>query len=34
MSVEDCIIDDKNDRIVFVVKKGDVGLAVGRGGRR
>jgi len=33
-SVEDCIIDDKNDRIIFVVKKGDVGLAVGRGGRK
>jgi len=33
-SVEDCIVDDKNDRIIFVVKKGDVGLAVGRGGRK
>ena len=33
-SVEDCIIDDKNDRIIFVVKQGNVGLAIGRGGRR
>ena len=33
-SVEDCIIDDKNDRIIFVVKQGNVGLAIGRGGKR
>ena len=33
-SVEDCIIDDRNDRIIFVVKQGNVGLAIGRGGRR
>lgn len=33
-SVEDCIVDDKNDRIIFVVKKGNVGLAIGRGGRK
>ena len=32
--VEDCIIDEKNDRIIFVVKQGDVGLAIGRGGRK
>ena len=33
-SVEDCIIDDRNDRIIFVVKQGNVGLAIGRGGKR
>ena len=31
-SVIDCIIDDNNNRIIFLVKPGEVGLAVGRGG--
>jgi len=31
-SVMDCIIDDNNNRIIFLVKPGEVGLAVGRGG--
>jgi len=31
-SVMDCIIDDDNNRIIFLVKPGEVGLAVGRGG--
>ena len=32
--VEDCVVDDQNDRIIFVVRKGQVGLAIGRGGRK
>lgn len=31
-TVVDCIIDD--DTIIFTVKKGDVGLAVGKGGEK
>jgi len=32
--VEDCVVDDQNDRIIFVVRKGHVGLAIGKGGRK
>jgi N utilization substance protein A len=32
-TVKDCIIDDEIDRIVFVVKKGQVGMAIGKGGK-
>jgi len=28
----DCILDDKAERVIFVVKPGDVGLAIGRKG--
>jgi len=28
--VKDCIMD--NDRVIMVVKKGDMGLAIGKGG--
>ncbi len=31
-SVMDCVIDEDNNRIIFLVKPGEVGLAVGRGG--
>ncbi len=31
-TIMDCIIDEEEDTIIFAVKKGEVGLAVGRGG--
>lgn len=31
-SVRDCIVDDENNRIIFLVKPGEVGLAIGKGG--
>ena len=33
-TIVDCIIDENNDTIIFTVKKGEVGLAVGKGGEK
>ncbi|MBM4240472.1 MAG: NusA-like transcription termination signal-binding factor [Euryarchaeota archaeon] len=30
--VKDCIVDDENGKITFLVKKGDMGLAIGKRG--
>jgi len=30
----DCVIDDKRDRIIMIVKPGDTGLAIGKHGAR
>ncbi|HJU34856.1 MAG TPA: NusA-like transcription termination signal-binding factor [Nitrososphaera sp.] len=31
-TARDCIVDDKMDRVIFVVNKGHMGLAIGKGG--
>jgi N utilization substance protein A len=32
-SVKDCIVDEEQGRAIFVVSQGQVGVAIGRGGR-
>ncbi len=32
-TVKDCIIDEDLSRIIFIIKEGDVGMAIGRGGK-
>lgn len=32
-NAKDCIIDEEQNRVIFVVKEGQVGMAIGRGGR-
>ena len=32
-TANDCVIDEENNRIIFVTKQGDMGLAIGRGGK-
>jgi N utilization substance protein A len=32
-TVRDCIIDSDYDRIIFLVKEGEMGMAIGRGGK-
>jgi len=31
-TARDCIVDEKMDRVIFVVNKGQMGLAIGNGG--
>ena len=33
-TIVDCIVDENKDAVIFAVKKGEVGLAVGRGGEK
>jgi len=32
-SVKDCIINEEQSRVIFVVKQGEIGVAIGKGGR-
>ncbi len=32
-TTQDCVIDEKLDRIIFVAKQGDMGLAIGKAGK-
>jgi len=32
-TVKDCIVDDELNRIIFIVREGDIGVAIGRGGK-
>ncbi|MCS7113839.1 MAG: NusA-like transcription termination signal-binding factor [Nitrososphaerota archaeon] len=32
-TVKDCIVDEENGRVICVVKEGDLGAAIGKGGR-
>jgi len=32
-SVKDCIVDEEQGRVIFIVNAGQVGVAIGRGGR-
>jgi N utilization substance protein A len=33
-TIVDCIIEEDNETVIFAVKKGEVGLAVGKGGEK
>jgi N utilization substance protein A len=32
VTARDCIVDDKMDRVIFVINKNQMGLAIGKGG--
>ncbi|MFC7044551.1 NusA-like transcription termination signal-binding factor [Halobacteriaceae archaeon GCM10025711] len=33
-TARDCVVDDEDDRVIFVVKPGEMGQAIGPGGQR
>jgi N utilization substance protein A len=33
-TVRDCLVDDEHDRVIFLVKAGEMGRAIGAGGER
>ncbi len=32
-AVKDCILDEDSNRAIFIVKEGDIGMAIGKGGK-
>jgi len=32
-NVKDCIVNEEQNRVVFIVKEGEIGMAIGKGGR-
>lgn len=32
-NAKDCIVNEEQNRVIFVVKEGEIGMAIGRGGR-
>jgi transcription termination/antitermination protein NusA len=32
VTARDCVVDDKMDRVIFIVNKGQMGLSIGKGG--
>ncbi|MCK4320549.1 NusA-like transcription termination signal-binding factor [Candidatus Bathyarchaeota archaeon] len=32
-TAKDCVVDDELNRIIFIVKEGDIGAAIGKGGK-
>ncbi|MCK4669079.1 NusA-like transcription termination signal-binding factor [Candidatus Bathyarchaeota archaeon] len=32
-NVKDCIVNEEQSRVVFIVKEGEIGMAIGKGGR-
>ncbi len=32
-TVKDCIVDEEQNRIIFIIKEGDSGVAIGKGGK-
>lgn len=32
VTARDCVVDDKMDRVIFIISKNQMGLAIGKGG--